>query len=62
MAVVSYRGDGALMEKYGTQFPKKPLVCDLEKTIDALGFQPKYNFDTFLAELKKRDEANLAVS
>ncbi len=48
-------GYGDLIEKYGIRFPEKPLVVDLAKTKDILGFHPQYHFGTFLAELRERD-------
>ena len=54
-------GYADLIEKYGIEFPESPLICDLDKTKTVLGYQPQYNFGTFLAELRARDEAGEPV-
>lgn len=50
-----------LMEKYALAFPERPIVVDIEKTKEVLGFQPRYHFGTFLEELRERDAAGMPV-
>jgi nucleoside-diphosphate-sugar epimerase len=54
-------GYRSLMEKYKLTFPERPLVVDLAKTKEVLGFHPRYTFGTFLEELHERDAAGLPV-
>ena len=54
-------GYGLLIDKYKIQFPPKPLVCDLKRTKEVLGYSPRHNFGSFLAELQKRDAAGRSV-
>jgi nucleoside-diphosphate-sugar epimerase len=54
-------GYGGLMDKYAIRFPERAIVCDLERTKSVLGFQPRYDFGTFLAELQERDAKGIPV-
>lgn len=63
MAVIEkyWPGYGDLIEKYRITFPETPLVVDLSKTKNTLGYAPQYNFGTFLAELRERDRQGIPV-
>ncbi|MBI4558548.1 MAG: NAD(P)-dependent oxidoreductase [Candidatus Hydrogenedentes bacterium] len=54
-------GYSDLIDKYHIRFPEKPLVIDLKKTKEVLGYSPQYHFGTFLAELRERDRKALPV-
>lgn len=63
LAVVEeyWPGSMELVEKYGVRLPGRVNVRDLSKTKDVLGFQPRYNFGTFLEELRERDRRGAPV-
>ena len=44
-----------LIKRYKIQMPPALTQADVSSTAKDLGFTPRYNFDTFLAELKQRD-------
>jgi len=44
-----------MVQRYGIRIPQFLSQYDLSSTSKDLGFTPQHNFDTFLAELKRRD-------
>jgi len=46
-----------LVQRYGIEIPCSVSQHDLSSASEAFGWAPRYNFDTFLAELKERDAA-----
>ncbi len=54
-------GHGDLIDKYGLRLPDRPVMADLEKTKRMLGFAPRYDFGSFLAELRRRDAEGIPV-
>lgn len=54
-------GYGDVIEKHRIRFPERPIVVDLKKTKEVLGYFPQYNFGTFLAELRECDTKGPAV-
>jgi hypothetical protein len=44
-----------LVDRYGIQMPESVTRYDLSSTVTELEFTPRYNFDTFLVELKEKD-------
>ncbi|MBX7256186.1 MAG: NAD(P)-dependent oxidoreductase [Candidatus Hydrogenedentes bacterium] len=54
-------GYGDLIDKYALRFPEHPILSDISRTKEVLGYAPKYNFGTFLEELRDRDERGIPV-
>ena len=44
-----------LIRRYEIQIPESVSQCDLAQSRSDLDFAPRYNFETFLAELKRKD-------
>lgn len=57
-AVLERHVSGArqLVERYGLSLPERIGPNDVAATKEKLGYQPKYNFITFLRELAERDD------
>lgn len=45
----------SLVDRYGLDLPERVTVPDIAVTKQKLGYQPRYNFITFLRELAERD-------
>jgi len=54
-------GYGDLIDTYGIRFPERPHMVDLTRTKEVLGYAPRHDFGTFLAELRDRDTAGVPV-
>ncbi len=50
-----FQGAGRLVEEYGLALPDVISPPDISVSKERLGYQPKYNFITFLAELAEHD-------
>ena len=50
-----FPGAAALVQKYGLDIQARPLLPDLQKTTDALGWRPRHNFASFLDRLAELD-------
>ncbi len=51
-----------LIATYGLDLPERIAVPDISATRSALGYQPEYNFISFLRELAERDQAGDAAA
>jgi nucleoside-diphosphate-sugar epimerase len=51
-----------LVATYGLQLPEQIAVPDISATRSALGYQPEYNFVSFLRELAEREQAGDAAT
>ncbi len=56
-----YHDAPALVKRYGLDLPQEIALPDVAVSKERLGYKPKYNFITFLAELAEQDRRGTAL-